>query len=246
MLFAGPGNDGGEAAPPGTFPAAGGIDTPGANPAGTPLADREPRRGGRSAAAPDRPHGNRPLPGCAKKHRSPLSRDTGAAAGRTYPRSIGPGEARTGESTKRETNMDSTKFDAVARRMASGLSRREALRGLAAGAVVAAAGAVGLGVVSADAKKKPKRCKKAGARCTSNKQCCTGKTKRICEVPTGGSNSDTFCTGGTGAKCGGANEDGDAVGPVCSVNHRCSTGDIDDPDFVPNTPGVCLLDMDEF
>lgn len=138
--------------------------------------------------------------------------------------------------------MESTKFDAVTRFLASGLTRRTALRNLAAGAAAAVTGGTLLEVASASAdaeKKKKKRCKKSGVACSSNKQCCPKKTGRVCKVPTGGSNSDTYCCGGIGAKCGGANEDGDAVGLKCCANSNCSTGNIDDPNFVPNTPGVC-------
>ncbi len=148
--------------------------------------------------------------------------------------------------------MESTIFDATTRTFASALTRRSALRGLVAGAIAAIGGGV-LALDDADARKKggkrggkknDKRCLTSGKRCSSDKQCCS-KSGLICEVPTGGSNSDTYCCGGQGSVCGGANEDGDAVGPVCCVNFRCSTGDIDDPNFVPFQKGTCLRDDDE-
>ncbi len=146
--------------------------------------------------------------------------------------------------------MDSTTFDATTRTFSSAVTRRSALRGLVAGA----AAAIGGGILvrdEADARRKNKkkkknneRCLDSGKRCSSDKQCCS-KSGLICEVPTGGSSSDTYCCGGQGSTCGGANEDGDAVGPVCCVNFRCSTGDIDAPGFVPFQKGTCLRDDDE-
>jgi hypothetical protein len=145
--------------------------------------------------------------------------------------------------------MESTTFDAVTRLLANGLNRRALVRRLAAGGTTAATAGVLLGAVDEAAAKKnkkkdkkKKRCLRSGKPCKTNKQCCPDKTDNICDVPTGGSNSDTFCCGGEGAKCGGANEDGDAVGPKCCANNRCSTGDPDDPDFEPNTPGRCLAE----
>lgn len=129
--------------------------------------------------------------------------------------------------------MDANEFDSVIRRLATGRTRRGVLRGLLAGGVAVAIGGTAMEAEAG------KRCKKAGAPCTSNKQCCPKDTKRVCKVPSNGSNSDTFCCGGAGAKCGGANADGDAVGLLCCANFRCSTGDFDDPNFVPRTPGVC-------
>lgn len=144
--------------------------------------------------------------------------------------------------------MASTIFDTTARTFASALTRRSALRGLAAGAFAAiGGGALVLDEVDARKKKhKPSkaRCLTSGKRCSSDKQCCS-KSGLICEVPTNGSNSDTYCCGGQGATCGGANEDGDAVGPLCCANFRCSTGDIDAPGFVPFQKGACLRADDE-
>ena len=137
--------------------------------------------------------------------------------------------------------METMKFDAVARLVGIGATRRQAVRGLLAGAAAVAVGGVSLdAALAVKGEGKKKRCLKAGKPCTSNKQCCPDKTKRICAVPTGGSSSDEYCTGGLGAKCGGANIDGDAVGLKCSANLRCSTGDPDAPGFQPNTPGTCV------
>src|SRR5688500_7079280 len=45
---------------------------------------------------------------------------------------------------KERPHMDATKFDAVVRRLASGITRRQTLRGLMAGAVTAVAGGTAL------------------------------------------------------------------------------------------------------
>ncbi len=113
--------------------------------------------------------------------------------------------------------MDATKFDAVARRLASGLTRREAVRGLAAGAVAAVAGGAGLELASAA----KRRCKKAGAFCSSSKECCPKETNRKCRVQRNAGNSDTTCCGVEGATCGGKDGNGDDKAPFCCVNHEC-------------------------
>jgi hypothetical protein len=128
--------------------------------------------------------------------------------------------------------MDGTTFDAVARRLASGLSRRQALRGLVAGALAAVGAGTGLGTdpeqtVAADRV----RCLKAGVRCTSSKQCCTKKTNRICKQPLNAGNSDRVCCGGEGATCGGKNDDGDDIRPYCCMGYSCSS--------TTSAPGKC-------
>ncbi len=129
--------------------------------------------------------------------------------------------------------MDAFSFDKLVQLATSGMSRR----GLVKSALVPAV--AGLGVASllgmeesAAKKKKKKRCKKAGKSCKSNKQCCPGKTKRICEVPVNGGNSDTVCCGGAGAKCGGNNEDGDDLAPFCCVGFECNSE--------TESPGTCV------
>ena len=134
--------------------------------------------------------------------------------------------------------MDTMRFDAIARLLGDGMNRRDALRRmLVGGAAVAAGGAVL--AESTDAKKRKKKNKglPSGARCTQDKQCRPEKTNRICDVPQNASNSDTVCCGGRGAVCGGVNEDGDFVGPLCCIGEAgvrsfvCSESD-------PNNPGV--------
>ncbi len=145
------------------------------------------------------------------------------------------------------TTTDSTSFDAATRTLGTALSRRRALHGVLAGAVAVIGGALALDGADARRGRKPKqRCLRAGARCTSDTQCCPDRAGLICDVPTGGSNGDTSCCGGQGAACGGADDDGDAVGPRCCANFRCSTGDPDDPNFEPFRHGTCLGGDDEF
>jgi hypothetical protein len=77
--------------------------------------------------------------------------------------------------------------------------------------VVSTGAAVGLAALSgtAEAKnrhhhkrcKKPKKCKPlaAGSLCSTNKQCCTNETNRICALARGF--DQTICCGGTGSAC---------------------------------------------
>ncbi len=138
--------------------------------------------------------------------------------------------------------MEHTRFDRLVTSLGSGASRRGVLQ------LLAGAGGGGLamaaGLSATDAKKKKKRCKPraSGAPCSSDKQCCTKKTKRICEVPQDASSSDTVCCGGEGAPCGGVNIDGDALAPKCCIGSAgvrsfvCSQND----PGTPNTPGTCV------
>ena len=120
--------------------------------------------------------------------------------------------------------MDTTKFDSVARLFGSGMTRRDALRGLVAGAAALTAGGALLQVEDASARRRRRKSKKSGRllqpgdRCESSSQC---TAKHICEVPHNGSNSDTYCCGATGATCGAPNDDGDATAPYCCVGYEC-------------------------
>ena len=122
--------------------------------------------------------------------------------------------------------MDSTRFDSVARLFSSGMTRREALRGLIAGAAAVTAGGVLLQAEDASAKKRRRKKSRKGqtatlapgSRCQTSSQCTAGY---ICEVPVNGSNSDRYCSGGPGAICGAPNGDGDDTAPFCAVGHRC-------------------------
>ena len=114
--------------------------------------------------------------------------------------------------------MDATKFDALARRLGNGLSRRAALRGLAAGAAAAAVGAVAHTETSA---RLPDRCLRAGQLCNSNAECCTRRTGRICDQPNPPSGSEVCCSP-LGEPCGGENRDG-PVKPQCCQDFKCSS-----------------------
>jgi hypothetical protein len=138
--------------------------------------------------------------------------------------------------------MDESRFDALVRAFSSGTTRRDALRGLAAGGAALAASATTLGEAAAKKKKhhhkrNKHQCKGKpdGAACTTNKECCTKTTKRICAVAFNASNSDTTCCGGTGAKCGGVDDNGDVIAPVCCTNFVCSSNDMNNP----GVPGTC-------
>jgi hypothetical protein len=113
------------------------------------------------------------------------------------------------------------------------MTRRQALRGIVAGAVTAAAGGALLAGEDVEAKRSRKNKKgknrkgrqntggqnlPPGARCQNSEQC---TPSYICEVPVNGSNSDTYCCGAQGAGCGAKNEDGDDTAPYCCVGHAC-------------------------
>ena len=81
----------------------------------------------------------------------------------------------------------------------------------------------------------------SGALCQSDSQCDAGQ-QQICEVPQNASNSDRRCCGASGAVCGGVNDDGDFIGPLCCIGEAgvrafvCSQSN-------PNTPfvqGTCI------
>jgi hypothetical protein len=109
--------------------------------------------------------------------------------------------------------MDATKFDALARRLVSGVTRREALRGLVAGAAVAAGGST--------LKASAARCLRAGEQCNSNKQCCPKETGRICKQPNPPSGSEVCCSP-KGEPCGGEGPNGPKK-PQCCFPLKCSS-----------------------
>jgi hypothetical protein len=140
--------------------------------------------------------------------------------------------------------VEADRFDRFARLLSDGATRRGIVRtlgGLSLTGILASL----LGHADAEAKKKrkkKKKCKKAGAACSTNKQCCPGKTKRICDIETGDSGGDKECCGAQGANCGGVNEDGDALPPFCCIGSAgvnefiCSESN----PLNPNTPGTCI------
>src|SRR3954451_18517954 len=107
---------------------------------------------------------------------------------------------------RRERAMDGSRLDALAWLGSAAGTRRIALRS-ALGAAAASTGAiVGLAALSGavDAKKHHhKKCKKdqkckpqtAGSLCSTNKQCCTNETNRVCALASGF--DQTICCGGT-------------------------------------------------
>jgi hypothetical protein len=162
--------------------------------------------------------------------------------------------------------MDSTNFDTIARLAGRSLNRRDALRGIMAGAIATVAGGALLASDDASAKRRKKGKKKgtggsgngtgggnqdgtgggngggtlpSGALCQSDSQC-NAQQHQICEVPQNASNSDHRCCGAQGAVCGGVNEDGDFIGPLCCIGEAgvrsfvCSQSDPNNP-FVPGT-----------
>ena len=128
--------------------------------------------------------------------------------------------------------MDGSTFDKLSQIVSHAGTRRSALSALVA------AGLGGAALSSADAKgkgkkKRKRKCKKVeGKPCTSDSQCCNGKTNNICAVRSGAGNSDKTCCGGTGAKCGGFNGDLDAVAPFCCQDFECIV-------TVPSGAGTC-------
>jgi hypothetical protein len=137
--------------------------------------------------------------------------------------------------------MDGSRFDTLVRLVTAEGSRRRLLKASLVPAV-AGIGAVSLlGIEDGEAKKKKKKCKKSGKPCSKNKQCCPGKTNRICDVPQNASNSDTKCCGAEGAKCGGVDDEENFLPPFCCIGEAgvnafiCSERDPNNP----NTPGTC-------
>ena len=131
--------------------------------------------------------------------------------------------------------MDGSTFDKLSQIVSQSGTRRSALSALAAAGL---GGAALLSATDVEGKKKKKKKKKkcknvSGKACTSDNQCCPGKTKNLCRVPSNGGNSDTFCCGGTGATCRRNNEGdiGDEIPPVCCTGFPCSAG--------PGQTGTC-------
>lgn len=147
--------------------------------------------------------------------------------------------------------MDTQRFDQITTTLVSIHNRRGILQIL--GATALSVGGIGVLAIDEGAARRKKRknkgkgkgqnndrCFRAGDSCSFDDQCCTKTTNRICDVPHGASNSDKECCGGQGAVCGGVNDDGDAIGPFCSVGEAgvrsfvCSQNDPNNP-FVQGT-----------
>ncbi len=147
--------------------------------------------------------------------------------------------------------MDSTTFDGITRNLGSTLTRRSALRGFVASAAAVIAGGAILQAEDASAKRRKKgktgtgtgqtrQFLPSGALCQSDSQCNFQQDHQICEVPQNASNSDHRCCGASGAVCGGVNDDGDFIGPLCCIGEAgvrsfvCSESDPNNP-FVQGT-----------
>jgi hypothetical protein len=118
--------------------------------------------------------------------------------------------------------VEHERFDALTARLTADWNRRRTVLGLFAGT----AGMFGL---AADAdtkkgrkrKKKKKRCGRLQARCRSNKQCCPGKTGRVCAS----NDKDVQCRGGGTVCCLPVNAFGcDDFCDCCGGNTGCVDG----------------------
>jgi hypothetical protein len=145
--------------------------------------------------------------------------------------------------------MDKHRFDHISATLATSQTRRHTLR--LVGASILGIGGVSILGLEGDARRKRKKGGKkggkggeggflpSGALCQSDSQC-NAKQNQICEVPQNASNSDHRCCGAQGAVCGGVNEDGDFIGPLCCIGEAgvrsfvCSQSDPNNP-FVPGT-----------
>lgn len=163
--------------------------------------------------------------------------------------------------------MDAMNFDSITRLAGRSLNRRDALRGLMAGALATVAGGVLITADDASAKRRKKGKKRkggtgtgtgggnqdgagggngggtlpSGALCQSDSQCNT-QQNQICEVPQNASNSDRRCCGAQGAVCGGVNADGDFIGPLCCIGEagvRSFVCSQSDPNN-PFVQGTCI------
>jgi hypothetical protein len=154
--------------------------------------------------------------------------------------------------------MDSTTFDGITRNLGRTLTRRSALRGFVASATAIVAGGALLQAEETSAKRRKKGRKgmsgtqtgsflRSGELCQSDNQCNFAQDHQICEVPQNASNSDHRCCGAQGAVCGGVNDDGDFIGPLCCIGEAgvrsfvCSQSDPNHP-FVQ---GTCIPNPSE-
>lgn len=115
--------------------------------------------------------------------------------------------------------MNGSSFDSLARAAAS---RRTALRAALVPALTGL-GAAAFLAPGAEAKKKKKKCKKCKAKdlgdpCTSNKDCCTNETNRLCAF-SNLSPASLICCGGADANC---SVDDDCCGPASCDSGHCT------------------------
>src|SRR3712207_4230881 len=88
--------------------------------------------------------------------------------------------------------MDHERFDDLTRALATGMSRRQALKSLAGGAAGGLLAFLGVGKAAAA----PPGCKRNGKKCKEDTQCCSGNCENGTCVATPNSWS-CFCTNGT-------------------------------------------------
>jgi hypothetical protein len=114
--------------------------------------------------------------------------------------------------------MDGSGLSRWSRRVAAGRTRRAALATALGGVTLAIAGMTAHRTETVAKKKKRCTCKAKplGERCTTNKQCCTNQTNRICGLQNnvGGPN----CCGGLNAQCGSIT---DCCEPFGCASGRC-------------------------
>lgn len=110
-----------------------------------------------------------------------------------------------------ETAVDGSQFDALTKHVGGVSTRRTTLRSAAGAAAASTLALVGLAALSGESdaakrRRRRRRCKKceprrAGDFCSTNEQCCTNQTNRICALPHTGPSTSTICCGGNGATC---------------------------------------------
>jgi hypothetical protein len=111
--------------------------------------------------------------------------------------------------------MDATGFDALARRLGAGVSRRRTLGWLGAGSVAAAL--AGLGLEEAAAAKCRRGKKKCRGTCIPKSRCCPTKSRccRTRDCPPGGICTQGKCVTGQGTCAIGADSCANAGNPFC-------------------------------
>ena len=147
-----------------------------------------------------------------------------AASGPLGRRCVETGDAKA--SPRREVAVDGSEFDALTRQVGGASTRRTTLRSAVGAATASAVALFGLAALSGEAdarnrrRNRRRRCPRcrpraAGEFCSTNEQCCTDKTDRICALGPG-SGSSTICCGGTGASCTASSQ--------CCRHYSCVSG----------------------
>ena len=116
--------------------------------------------------------------------------------------------------------MDSGTFDQLTRSPAHRLSRRSAIRRLAAGTAAASASLTLSGVVRADGKDKEKdRCRAEGEGCEDGQTCCFGLTCAI-----GRTSSDLRCLTIAHAAANASGNSGDSSTAIVNTSNSACAG----------------------